>query len=106
LSHAYCSTPSKISSHVGLFSSITSKNGNINNVIQDINIETITGTSQSFKNTTATRYKVQNGIISNIDVDIFDENNDLVDSNNTDYYLNLSLIFSYKMEYKPEQSLE
>jgi len=87
-------------------SSVTVKNGGLNNVIQDINIETVTGSSQSFRNTTLSRYKVNNTLISNIVIDIYDENNEFVDFNNTNYYLNLSLIFSYKMEYKPERTLD
>jgi hypothetical protein len=87
-------------------SAVTSKNGELNNVIQDINIESITGASQSFKNTTLSRYKVNNTLISNIVIDIFDEDNNLVDFNNTQYFLNLSLIFSYKMEYKPDRTLD
>lgn len=87
-------------------SAVTSKNGELNNVIQDINIESITGASQSFKNTTLSRYKVTNTLISNIVIDIFDEDNNLVDFNNTQYFLNLSLIFSYKMEYKPDSTLD
>jgi hypothetical protein len=87
-------------------SSVTSKNGDINNIIQDINIETLTGTAQSFKNNSQIRYKVQNTIISNIDVNIYDENNELVNFNNTDFFLNISLIFSYKTEYKPDITLD
>ena len=87
-------------------SSITSKNGALNNVIQDINIESVTGASQSFKNTTLSRYKVNNMLISNIDIDIYDEENSLVDFNNTQYFLNLSLIFSYKAEFKPDLTLD
>ena len=87
-------------------SSVTTKNGTLNNIIQDINVESVTGSSQSFKNTTLSRYKVNNTLISNIVIDIYDENNEFVDFNNTNYYLNLSLIFSYKMEYKPDKSLD
>lgn len=87
-------------------SAITSKNGELNNVIQDINVESITGASQSFKNTTLSRYKVSNTLISNIVIDIYDEDNNLIDFNNTNYFLNLSLIFSYKMEYRPDRTLD
>lgn len=87
-------------------SAVTSKNGELNNVIQDINIESVSGTSQSFKNTTLSRYKINNTLISNIDIDIYDEDNNLIDFNNTNYFLNLSLIFSYKAEYKPNKTLD
>lgn len=87
-------------------SAITSKNGGLNNVIQDINIESVSGSAQSFKNTTLSRYKINNTLISNIVIDIYDEDENLIDFNNTNYFLNLSLIFSYKMEYKPDRTLD
>jgi hypothetical protein len=86
-------------------SSISSINSYLNNVIQDINIETLAGTTQSFNNTSASRYKIMNSLINKIDLNIYDENNQLVDFNNTDFFINVSLIFSYKMQYKQEMSL-
>ena len=86
-------------------SSVSSNNSYLNNVIQDINIETLAGTTQSFNNTSASRYKIMNSLINKIDLDIYDENNERVDFNNTDFFINLSIIFSYKMVFKEELSL-
>lgn len=86
-------------------SSITSNNSFLNNVIQDINVETLIGTTQSFNNVSLSRYKIMNSLINKIDLDIYDENNQFVDFNNTDYFINISIIFSYKRVYKEELSL-
>lgn len=86
--------------------SISSNNSLLNNIIQDINIETLAGTTQSFNNVSSSRYKIMNSLINKIDLDIFDENNTLVDFNNTDFFLTISIIFSYKMIYKEEMTLD
>jgi hypothetical protein len=81
-------------------SSVTSHHSFLNNVIQDINIETLTGTTQSFNNTSGSRYKIMNSLINKIDLDIYDENSVLVDFNNTEFFINLNIIFSYKNLFK------
>lgn len=84
----------------------SSTNSGINNILESINIDVITGNSKSFYNSSTIKYKVVESYIDKLNVNIYDENNILVDFNNTDWYMSISLIFSYKNEYKPPPSLD
>lgn len=83
----------------------SSKNTTINNILDAINIDVMAGVSQSFTSSTNTKYKVLDNSISKIDIEIYDEDNLLVDFNNADWYLSISFIFAYKMEYRQEKLL-
>ena len=63
------------------------------------------GVSQSFLSSLNTKYRILDNSISKIDIEIYDENNTLVDFNNADWYLSISFIFAYKMEYRQEKLL-
>ena len=76
------------------------------NIIESINVEVLIGSSQSYSNTNNSKFKVYENFISSINVKIYDEYNNLVDFNGTDYFLSLGLIFVYKMEYRPPTMLD
>lgn len=83
----------------------TSKDSTVNNILESVNINVLAGVSESFVNSSDKRYKIVDSMISKIDIDIYDENNDYVNFNNTDWYVNMSIIFAYKMEYKEPLTL-
>lgn len=76
------------------------------NVIESITMDVLIGSSQSFNNTTNQKFLVNENFINNIQVKIYDENNYLVDLNNTDYYLSLGLMFAYENDYKAPITLD
>lgn len=86
-------------------SNVLSKNSALHNVINEININTLTGTTQTYENNSTVKYKIINSLINRIDLNIYDENDLLVDFNNTDFYLSLNIIFSYKNNYIPGKTL-
>lgn len=87
-------------------SSNSCKQSQNTNVIENITVDALIGSSQSFSNTNNAKFKVNENFISSINVKIYDEYNNLVDFNSTDYFLSLGLIFAYKMEYRPPQMLD
>jgi len=84
----------------------SSKDSIVNNILESVNIEVSTGTTQSFTTSSHHKYKIIDSSINKIDIDIYDENNELVDFNNTDFYLNMSFIFVYKMEHIEQKFLD
>jgi hypothetical protein len=79
---------------------------NLNNILESINLNVPIGSTLSYANSHNTKYKIDEYNISGINIAIYDENHDLVDFNNTDWYLSLSVIFSYKNQYiMPAQDL-
>lgn len=86
-------------------SSNSSKDSTINNILESVNIDVMAGVSQSFLSSLNTKYRILDNSISKIDIEIYDENNTLVDFNNSDWYLSISFIFAYKMEYRQEKLL-
>ena len=84
----------------------TSKNSTISNVLESVNVDVLIGSSQSYYNTTNTKYKINNSNINYLDIKIYGSDGKLVDFNNTDWYLGISFIFAYKMEYKPPTFLD
>jgi hypothetical protein len=83
----------------------SSTSSRITNILESINVDVLGGSSKSFYNSSNIKYKIVDDYISSIDVAIYDENNDLVDFNNTDWFMSISFIFSYKNEYKPPPML-
>lgn len=84
--------------HIASNSSAASKNVNI---LESVNVDVLAGSSKSYYNSSSLKYRIAESNVSRIDVDIFDENGLLVDFNNTDWYMSISFIFSYKNEYRP-----
>lgn len=84
----------------------TAKLANLNNVLECINIDVKTGATQSFNNHTNTKFKINVPNISFLNIRIYDEKNNLVNFNNTDWFMTLSFIFAYKMDYKPPKLLD
>ena len=84
----------------------SSKNSTISNVLESVNVDVLIGSSQSYYNTTNTKYKINNSNINYLDIKIYGSDGKLVDFNNTDWYLGISFIFAYKMEYKPPTFLD
>jgi hypothetical protein len=87
-------------------SSNTCKQSQNTNVIENITVDVLIGSAQSFSNTNNAKFKINENFISSVHIRIYDEYNNLVDFNNTDWFLSLGLIFVYKMEYKPPQMLD
>jgi hypothetical protein len=75
------------------------------NILESINVDILGGSSKSFYNSSNIKYRIVDEFVSSIDVMIFDENNNLVDFNNTDWFMSISFIFSYKNDYKPPPML-
>jgi hypothetical protein len=71
----------------------------LNNVLESININVPIGSSESYANTHSTKFKVNENSISSININIYDETLKLVDFNNSNWYLSLSVIFSYKNQH-------
>ncbi len=84
----------------------TGKNSSINNILESVNINCLGGATQSYDSVSQIKYRINDNSVSRIDINIFDENNNLVDFNNVDWYLNISFIFSYKMEYIEPPTLD
>lgn len=84
----------------------SAKNSKTSNILESINVDVLIGSSQSYYNPTNTRYKIGDDTINFIEVKLFDEYNNLLDFNNTDWFLNISIIFVYKFEYIPPQLLD
>ena len=87
-------------------SSNASKSSTTNNILESINVDSMIGNTQSFYNMTNTRYKISDNYLNFIDVKLYDEYNRLLDFNNVDWYLNISVIFLYKMQYIAPQLLD
>ena len=87
-------------------SSNSCKQSQNTNIIENITIDALIGSAQSFSNTNNSKFKVNENFLSSINIRIYDEYNNLVDFNNTDYFLSLGLIFAYKMEFRPPQMLD
>lgn len=81
------------------------KNSILNNVLESIPISVLAGVSQTYVNQNTTRYKINVDTINRLEILIYDENNNLVDFNNNNWYINLSFIFSYKNQYIPPSYL-
>lgn len=77
------------------------KNSSLNNILCAIPVDCLVGNSQTFSNTTDTRYKINIDSINALEISIYNENFQLVDFNNIDWYLSVSFIFSYKNQYIP-----
>jgi len=73
----------------------------LNNILCAIPVTCLVGNSQTFSNTTDTRYKINIDSINALEISIYNENFQLVDFNNIDWYLSVSFIFSYKNQYIP-----
>jgi hypothetical protein len=84
----------------------SSINANVGNVLESINIDVLAGSSKNYNNISNQKYKINEIFINNININIYDENNNLVDFNNSDWFMTISVIFSYKNEYKPPTTLE
>ena len=87
-------------------SSNSCKQSQNTNIIENITVDALIGSAQSFSNTNNSKFKINENFISAINIRIYDEYNNLVDFNNTDYFCSLGLIFAYKMEYIPPQMLD
>jgi len=87
-------------------SSNSCKQSQNNNIIENINVDVLIGSSQSYTNTNNSKFRVNENFISYVNVKIYNESGILVDFNNTDYYLSLGLIFAYKMTYQAPQILD
>jgi hypothetical protein len=83
-----------------------SASSSVINILESINVDVIGGSSKSFYNSSNLKYRIDESSISRIDVNIYDEHNNLVDFNNTDWFLSITFIFAYKNEYRPPQGLE
>lgn len=81
------------------------KNSRLNNVLECINIAVPTGNSQIYQNTTNTKYKIGDTNINQMQINIYDENNNLVNFNNTNWSLSINIIFAYNMSYIAPTSL-
>ena len=87
-------------------SSNSSKSSTTSNILESINVDSLIGNTQSFYNNTNTRYKISDNYFNFIDIKLFDEYNRLLDFNNVDWFLNISVIFCYKFQYIPPQLLD
>lgn len=79
----------------------SSTRATVSNILESINVDVLGGSSKSFYNPSSVKYRITDDFVSYLDINIFDENNDLVDFNNTDWYMSISFIFSYKNDYRP-----
>jgi hypothetical protein len=79
----------------------TCKTSSLINVLEAVTVDNLIGSSESYYNTTNTRYKISDNYLNLIEVMITDEKANLVHFNSTDWYLNLSIIYSYKFEFRP-----
>lgn len=77
-----------------------SKEASVNNIIEAINVDVLIGSNQSFSSASSSKYRISESTINQIVVCIYDEHDNLVNFNNTDWYMTLSLIYAYKMEYR------
>ena len=87
-------------------SSNSSKSSTTSNILESINVDSLIGNTQSYYNPTNSRYKISDNYLNFIDIKLFDEYNRLLDFNNTDWFLNISIIFLYKFQYIPPQYLD
>ena len=87
-------------------SSNSSKSSTTSNILESINVDSLIGNTQSFYNNTNTRYKISDNYFNFIDIKLFDEYNRLLDFNNVDWFLNISVIFCYKFQYIPPKLLD
>jgi hypothetical protein len=75
------------------------RNNVLNNVLEAVNINVPIGSAENYGNIHSTKYKVGENVITSINIKIYDEKLRLVDFNNTDWFLSLSVIFSYKNQH-------
>jgi hypothetical protein len=82
-----------------------SKISTLNNIIDAINITTLIGTTETYMNTSGSKYKIIGTNINSLNIRLYDEFNNLLDFNDTNWYMSLSLIFAYKMTHIPAPTL-
>lgn len=87
-------------------SSNASKSSTTSNILESINVDSLIGNTQSYYNPTNSRYKISDNYLNFIDIKLYDEYNRLLDFNNTDWFLNISIIFLYKFQYIAPQYLD
>lgn len=72
----------------------------INNIMEAINVDVLIGSNQSFTNPSNNKYRLSETTINQINVCIYDQNNNLLNFNDTDWFATLAIIYAYKMEYR------
>jgi hypothetical protein len=77
--------------------SIRNSNSNNKSVISSVPISVLQGDTQIY--TSDLRHGVNDGVITHLEVRITDEDDNEVNFNGVDWYLNLYFIFSYKKQY-------
>ena len=82
------------------------KSNTVINVIESITMDVLIGSSQSFSNVNNHKFLVNENYINSIQVKIYDENSNLVDFNNCDWFLSLGVLFSYENQYLAPQTLD
>lgn len=88
------------------FTSIGLKNKQRRHILGSIHIDTIGGESQSFNNPSNFKYKINDNVISFLNVVIYDQDFNIVDFNNIDWFLQLSVQIVYKPELKIPKYLD
>jgi len=82
------------------------KSNTVINILESITMNALIGSSQSFSNVNNNKFLVNEYYINSIQVKIYDENNNLVDFNNCDWFLSLEVVFSYMNQYVAPQTLD
>jgi hypothetical protein len=90
--------------NLGIYSN-ESKISSLNNVIDSVNVTTLIGTTETYMNTSGAKYKIIGTNINSLNIRLYDEFNNLLDFNDTNWYMSLSLIFAYKMTHIPAPTL-
>jgi hypothetical protein len=76
-------------------------NSSISNILESINVDVLAGSSKSYYNNSNVKYRIDEEYVNYLNVDIYDsETLNLLDFNNTDWFLTLSFNYSYKTDYK------
>jgi hypothetical protein len=85
----------------------SSATSTISNILESINIDVLAGSSKSYYNASSVKYRIDEEFINYLNVELYDsESSKLLDFNNTDWFMTISFIFSYKNDYRPPPTIE
>jgi hypothetical protein len=79
----------------------SSTSSTLSNILESINVDVLAGSSKSYYNNSNVKYRIDEEYVNYLNVDIYDSDTlNLLDFNNTDWFMTLSFNYSYKNDYK------
>jgi hypothetical protein len=85
----------------------SSSNSSLSNILESINVDVLAGSTKSYYNASSVKYRIDEEYVNYLNVELYDsDSSSLLDFNNTDWFMTISFIFSYKNDYKPPPMIE